>query len=412
MIKAKTEHNNTNWCFSPLDSALSGLTNGGSWLFDTRLDMELLQDSLASTLDFYPVYAGRMTSDNCISANNAGVKFEVEQQQQYSCKDIATTWFLPEKLKAKHDIKAFKKGQFPVMAIKVTQIADGTIINIAINHVCADGASLYQFMSDWADIYNKKSISPAVFNQELFPKPKHNKQELTQLLTQNNWHNVGFKDLFSMIFDQIRNKKIIAQPFFISYNFLADLRKQHTVPDNIGNHALLCAYISDMLFCKNKKKYSVASVVDMRGRAIYPQKFIGNAVMNVASDAFDVNAGIGQTAAAISKSLNQSIDKEQLEETFQLYTEAMTLKLPFIPFDIRSTYGKRFSCIIVNNFTSFKVYDICFGKSPIKVFPNDLPDTIKIWPGNKMEEGVYVFLRGNPAKAYKQLFFHRKKCVE
>lgn len=412
MIKAKTEHSNTYWHFGPLDVVLLGMANSGTWLYNTSLDIERLKDSLASTLDNYPVFAGRMAAEDCILTNNAGVEFEVAEQMKYSCKDFEESWFLPENLKTKFDIKAFKKGQFPVMSIKVTQIADGTLINIAVNHVCADGASLYRFVSDWSKNYNNMPVSPVVFNQDLTPKPKHNLRELTKILTQRHWCRVGFIDLFPMMLDHIRTKKVIAPPFFVSYAFLEELRTKYSVDEKVGNHALLCAYLGDMLFNKNipeKDKYSVASVVDLRGRAVYPEGFIGNAVMNITSDFFDVNDGIGKTAAIINNSLRQGLDKETIEESFQLYVEAMMLKVPFVPFNIKRTYGSQINCLIVNNFTSFDVYNICFGTtSPIKVYPDDLPDSIRIWPGNKQENGVYVFLRGNLVKVYRRFVLKKQ----
>lgn len=404
MIKAKTEHPNTSWRFGTLDAVLSGMANSGSWLYSSILDIDKLKDSLATTLDNYPVFAGRMTSKDCITTNNAGVGFEVEQQTKYTCNDLASTFDLPKNLKVKFDIKACKKGLYPIMAIKVSQLADGTLIDVAINHACADGASLYRFMNDWAKVYSNQPIAPVNFTQGLFPKPKHNLAELTQILAQKHWCKVGFKDLFSMIADRNRSKRVIAQPFFVSYATLDELRTKYAVPQNVGYHALLCAYLSDLLFDKKAPvngKYSAVSVVNLRGRAIFPHDFIGNAVLNLTSDYFDVNDGFAAITDTINKSLKQSLEKENLEAFAQIYSEALILKAPFIPFDLKNTYGKRLSCILVNNFASFKVYDICFGSAtPVKAYPNDLIDNIKIWPGNKQENGVYVFLRGYLAQIH------------
>lgn len=404
MIKSKTEHNNTSWHFTTLDAALSTMANSGSWLYNTCLDIDRLKESLAATLDHYPVFAGRMTAPDCISTNNEGAGFEVGQQPGYTCKELASSFSIPEVLKAKFDIKAFKKGLFPVVAIKVTQISDGTFINIAINHVCADGATLYRFMGDWAKNYNGIPVSPVVFNQELFPKPKHNLKELTEILKQRNWCQIGLNDLIPMLIDRKRNETIIAPPFFVSYGILDDLRAKYPVCKDVGNHALLCSYLGDMIFNNNirNNKYSVVSVVNLRGRAIYPKDFAGNAVMNIASDLLDPNAGIGETAALINGYLRKNINKESLEESFQLYAEAMILKAPFVPFDLKHTFGKKLGCILVNDFTSFGVYDICFGENPpVKAYPDDLPDNIKIWPGSKQENGVYILFRGSLAKMQK-----------
>lgn len=404
MIKAKTEHPSTSWQFGPLDVVLSGMANNGSWLYNSHLNIDKLKDSLAATLDNYPVFAGRMTAKDCITTNNAGVAFEVVQQTNYSCKDLASTFALPQDLRVKFDIKNCKKGLYPITAIKVTEISDGTLIDIAINHACADGASLYRFMSDWAKVYSNQPITPVVFQQGLFPKPKHNIAELSQILSQKNWCKVGFKDLFSMIADRNRSKKIIAPPFFVSYAFLDELRAKHAIDSSVGNNALLCAYLSDLLFDKKAPvngRYSAVSVANLRGRAIFPSDFIGNAVLNLTSEYFDVNDGMAAIANTINNSLRQKLEKEYLEAFVQIYSEAMTLKAPFIPFDLKNTYGKRLSCILVNNFASFDVYGICFGAdSPLKAYPNDLIDNIKIWPGSKDEKGVYVFLRGYLAQLH------------
>lgn len=409
-IKSKIEPSNTSWHFTPLDTALVDMVNSGSWLYDSYLDIDNLKESLSAVLDNYPVFAGRMTSKDSISTNNAGVYFEVAQQMQYSCKDLAATLFLPDLFKAKFDIKAFKKGNFPVMIVKVTQVSDGTLLNIAVNHVCADGASLYRFVSDWSKIYNGQEISPVVFNQELFPKPQHNLKELMEILTQKKWYKVGFKDLFLMLKDQIQSKKIVASPFFVPYTLLDDLRKKYSIDEHVGKHALLCAYLGDLLFNKDipeNSRCSVVSVVNLRGRAIYPEGFVGNAVANISTENIDVNAEIDKTAEQINSNLRQKLEKQQLTDFFRLYTEAMTLKAPLLPFNLNGTYGKR-TCLMVNDFTGFGVYDICFGEnSPIMAYPNDLPDKIKMWSGNKQENGFYILLRGNLAKVFKKLYLKK-----
>lgn len=402
MIQSKNVPCNTSWKFSPLDAALSGMVNSGSWLYRGGLDIDKLKDSLAETLEGYSVFAGRIASENSISTNNAGVEFEVVSQSRYSCEDVKKIFPLPDIFKVNFDIKACKKGKFPIMAVKVSQLSDGTLIHVAVNHLCADGASLFRFVSDWAKNYNGQPVTPVVFNQDLFPKPKHDLKELTAILQQKNWCKVGLKDLFPMIFDRIQNGKVVAQPIFVSYAFLNDLRIKYSISQKCGNHALICAFLGDILFKDNvsaKESCSVVSVVNLRGRAIYPEDYIGNAVMSLSSEDFEAHGGMAKTAEIIQNSLQKNMDKEKLEETFQLYAEAMILKAPFVPFHLKNTYGKQCSCIIINDFSSFDIYGICFGdNSPIKVYPNDLPDNIKIWPAEKQEQGFYFLFRGNLAK--------------
>ena len=393
---------NNLWGISVLDKALINLVNRGSWLYSTPIDSQKLRDSLEKTLEYYPVFKGRMAADNgSIALCNAEIAYEESAQAQFNCDEIAEEMYLPSLLKAKYDVKGFKKGAFPVLSVKVVKITGGTLVSVAINHVCADGATLYRFMKDWADIFSGRAVTPPVCAQDLFPKPHHTKEELAAILAEKKWYKVGMSDLFSMITDRISNTSIVAKPIFISNAFLEELRTTYSIGKEVGNNALLCALTCNRI-AGRREMCSVASVVNLRGRAIYPEGFVGNAVANITSPEFDIDEGIGAAASIIDADLRSKIsERESLEDFFRLYTEAMTLKLPFIPFNLGGTCGKHPSCLIVNNFCGFDIYGVDFGGSaPLKAYPNDLPDNIKIWPGRKDEDGVYLLLRGKITKSF------------
>ncbi|MDD4141536.1 MAG: acyltransferase [Bacteroidales bacterium] len=403
IIKATKQQEISEWHFSPLDSSLITMANSGTWLFHTKFDIAKLKSSLSEILSNYPVFTGRMTAPDCISTNNDGIAFDVVDLPELSCSDLSQKIYIPKKLMATIDIKSIKKGVAPIMSVKTTMLSDGTLISIAIDHVCPDGATLYRFISDWANIYNGIKATPVVINDGLFPLPIHTKDELIKLLHDSGWFQVGMKDLFSMLIDKIKNVSVIGKPIFMSYLELDEIRKRNDVSGN-WNHALLCAILGDMIFDKSSQRgkvYSVTSVVNLRGRGIYPEGFVGNAVMNIASPDFDICANsFSQTEVLIKENIRSSVyDEKRLEEAYQLYAEAMTLKVPYIPFNLRGTRGKYPTCIIVNDFSGFPIYDINFGGDyPLRAYPNDLPDTIKIWPGNRDENGVYFLFRGNIAK--------------
>lgn len=394
---------NNLWGISVLDKALINLVNRGSWLYNIPIDTQKLRNSLEKTLEYYPVFKGRLAADKgSIALCNAEIAYEESAQAQFNCDEIAKEMYLPSLLKAKYDIKGFKKGAFPVLSVKVVKITGGTMVSVAINHVCADGATLYRFMKDWADIFNGRAMTPPVCSQDLFPKPHHTKEELAAILTERKWYKVGMKDLFSMITDRVSNNSIVAKPIFISNAFLKGMRARFSIGKEVGKNALISTLLCHRI-AGRREMCSVASVVNLRGRGIYPEGFVGNAVANITSPEFDIDEGIGAAASIIDDDLRSKIsDRESLEEFFKLYTEAMTLKLPFIPFNLGGTSGKHPSCLIVNNFTGFDIYGVDFGGSvPVKAYPNDLPDNIKIWPGSRDEDGVYLLLRGKITKSFK-----------
>nr|GFC77236.1 uncharacterized acetyltransferase At3g50280-like [Tanacetum cinerariifolium]GFC77239.1 uncharacterized acetyltransferase At3g50280-like [Tanacetum cinerariifolium] len=45
----------------------------------------------------------------------------------------------------------------PLLSVQVTELVDGIFIGGSINHVVADGTSLWRFMDSWSQTYNDKS---------------------------------------------------------------------------------------------------------------------------------------------------------------------------------------------------------------------------------------------------------------
>ncbi|MCI2082929.1 MAG: hypothetical protein LKK08_04035 [Bacteroidales bacterium] len=348
------------WNYSPLDINTLGMVNSGSWLFDYKIDKERLQDSLDKVLTSYPVFCGKCIG-NGIEYEETG-KFKgceiTFENGTLTSGQISSNWKLPIALKADFNLKAFKKGKVAPINVKVTDLADGTMLGVAFSHSCCDGATLMRFVNDWARTFRGEPIEKPIFDQALLPVLTDSKDDLMNILPAEGWYRVSLKVLFNHIWDTLRgiNRKA---PKVI---FLPGIRTNTEV----------CEWLS----VKAGNKPGFIHVVDLRSRCL-PEAFCGNAVVNL-------------------QDISIMHDSVKLARYFRLNMESMQNKVPFTGFDLNGISGSKPRFLMVNNFCKFPIYEPDFGcGKPLKVYPNDLPDTIKVWPGTPAENGVYLFLRGN-----------------
>ncbi|KAE8722398.1 HXXXD-type acyl-transferase family protein [Hibiscus syriacus] len=116
-----------------------------------------LKTSLSRTLDFFPPLAGRLatieheTTSFFIDCNNAGALFVHAVAEQLRISDpvyvpeIVDTFFQFDGVK---NIEGISK---PLLAVQVTELADGISIACTINHSVADGCSFWHFFNYWSE---------------------------------------------------------------------------------------------------------------------------------------------------------------------------------------------------------------------------------------------------------------------
>src|SRR5574344_1523368 len=388
------------WRFSPMDLCVASMVNCGSWLFNSMLDTSLWKSSLKTVLQAYPLFVRTMGVEGMKQAP-CEVPFVLQQRPDLSCSNLQPLWKLETSLKADLNLKTFKAGKCAALSVKVVQLSDGTLLSVSVAHLCADASSLYRFMSDWAKVYNGQPFVPPVFDQEVLPQTTHTRQQLMELLPQEGWHRVGWRVLLSFLIQKCKGiDRLPAKPLFISNQEIARLKA--ISPESLSTHSLLSALLIKKLGDKHPNveygPLTVVSTIDLRGKLGIPENFVGNAVVNISSQPF-AETDVVTMAAHIQSDLRAVLDyPTRLFKHLQLYMEAMQEKVPFVSFNLQGVTGKHPRCIIINNFLKFAIYDICFGTVPIKVYPNDLPDTIRLWRARPDENGFYVLLKGNWAK--------------
>ncbi|CAL5196401.1 unnamed protein product [Lathyrus oleraceus] len=140
-----------------------GLIYHNSSESDTNTKIQHLKHSLSSTLEFFPPFTGRLNitehEDNTISCsircNNEGALFVHAAAKNLSVGDILEPIYLPDIFYSffqLNGVKNYEGTSQPLLAVQVTEFADGIVIGCSISHVVVDGTSLWHFINSWAGI--------------------------------------------------------------------------------------------------------------------------------------------------------------------------------------------------------------------------------------------------------------------
>lgn len=119
----------------------------------------LLKNSLSRTLTHFPALAGRLTTDATgyvyITCNDAGADFIHANASQIKICDILSPTDVPDSIKVffSLDRTVSYDGHFkPILAVQVTELADGVFIGCSVNHAVIDGTSLWNFFNTFAEL--------------------------------------------------------------------------------------------------------------------------------------------------------------------------------------------------------------------------------------------------------------------
>ncbi|MBA0803155.1 hypothetical protein Gohar_013399, partial [Gossypium harknessii] len=140
-----------------------------------------LKTSLSHTLDHFPLLAGHLATtqheDDTVSffvdCNNGGALFRHAAADGVTISDIIKPVYVPpivHSFFSLNGLRGYEGITNPLLGIQITDLADGIFIGCTINHVVADGTSLWHFFNTWSEI-SKGSIQlskPPVF-QRWFP---------------------------------------------------------------------------------------------------------------------------------------------------------------------------------------------------------------------------------------------------
>ncbi|XVF83892.1 hypothetical protein PTKIN_Ptkin16aG0530200 [Pterospermum kingtungense] len=124
--------------------------------------ISLLKQSLSETLSFFPPLAGRLYTDQndyvYITCNDAGVEFHHCKCSTWFIRDIIGPVHVPEFVKEFFSFDktvSYQGHHEPILAVQVTELADGVFIGCSVNHAVTDGTSFWNFLNTFAEICKK-----------------------------------------------------------------------------------------------------------------------------------------------------------------------------------------------------------------------------------------------------------------
>ncbi|XVE99711.1 hypothetical protein REPUB_Repub03eG0224300 [Reevesia pubescens] len=124
--------------------------------------ISFLKQSLSKTLSFFPPLAGRLYTDPngyiYVTCNDAGVDFHHSKCATLFIRDVIGSVHVPEFVKeffCFDKTVSYQGHQKPIMAVQVTELADGVFIGCSVNHAVTDGTSFWNFFNTFAEICRK-----------------------------------------------------------------------------------------------------------------------------------------------------------------------------------------------------------------------------------------------------------------
>uniref|UniRef100_B9HT03 Uncharacterized protein n=1 Tax=Populus trichocarpa TaxID=3694 RepID=B9HT03_POPTR len=118
-----------------------------------------LKQSLSQTLSHFPPLAGRFNTDSnghiYITCNDAGVDFIHATATDISIQDILYPLHVPDCIRgffAFESTVSYQGHYKPILAVQVTELADGVFIGCSMNHSVTDGTSFWNFFNTFAEV--------------------------------------------------------------------------------------------------------------------------------------------------------------------------------------------------------------------------------------------------------------------
>lgn len=141
------------------------------FFFERHLDADALSEALSGALAHVPVYAGRISvarGEFRIRCRGQGVSFTVASSEHTLTEAIRSTaenrghWLVDQV-----DVVSAHRGRSPLLAIRVTHLADGsTAIGCCFHHSVGDLRSFMSFVHAWAAVAAGKSVSEALIVED------------------------------------------------------------------------------------------------------------------------------------------------------------------------------------------------------------------------------------------------------
>ena len=397
------------WKLSLLDHSCYPMVIRGTWIFDKRLDVNIMKTGLKKLLNYYPHLSGRMKDKKAIYFTNDGVPFTVNDESDLTIKDVYKMENLIKHFTSEIKPPKIKRGIDPPMSIKITTLKNGSILGIQCSHMLMDGDSFYTMVYNWGKICKKEDFKPPLLEQSLIPAPENRtKDQVLKTAYEHGWEKIpklSFLRFLPKLISGILKER--SNAFYISPTSLKLLKEKVSTDNafNCSTNIALSSFITKMcikLFEHDEKtKCKQVTVANIRNHLEgIPSNFVGNASTFITTTSFLASASVDEIARIIHQTIEpiRKTPSQKVKEIMTMSINLMYHKLLVFPFDFTELHSKKPTVIHINNFSSLPIYDIDFGSGkPVFVIPHDLGDQVLIWPVHPKKGGLEIYFAGMPA---------------
>ena len=366
------------WKPSILDETCRRMVISTSWIYGIHLDEQRFRDAIQKLLSIYPILGGRVNNDNVIFPS-CDIHFEYLHRKG-SAENLIGKNTLPKKYEAKLDLKKTLKGRFPLVSIKVTDLADGSVLSIKASHLLMDGRCFYHIANTLMALYSGETPdADIVFDDSVIPQIN-----LPDSLDTSMFYPIPKTALLSVIWKKFHKSR--KQMILVTKDEIMRIKNKA----GVSRTAVLSAMVYEIM---GRKAISIVQTADHRGhiKAI-PLSYGGNAASTLSPISLSADLPTEEAAKIIDDGIQWNLKDD--EKYFPEYLYLLRNKLPYLPFPLGDAWKRNPACIICNSFISFGIYDemAADGNVPAYAFPPDLPDPVRFFPAQPEKDGIYIML--------------------
>ena len=349
-----------------------------SWVYRIHLEEQHFRDAIQKLLTIYPILGGRVNNNNVIFPSG-DIQFEYLHRKG-SVENLIEKNTLPNKYEAKFDSKKTLKGRFPLVSIKVTDLADGSVLSIKASHLLMDGRCFYRLANALMALYSGETPdADIVFDDSVIPRIN-----LPDSLDTSMFYPIPKTALLSVMWKKFHKTR--KQRILITNDEIMRIKNKA----GVTRTAVLSAMVYEIM---GRKVISIIQTADHRGHVkVIPLSYGGNAASTLSPISLSADLPTEEAARIIDDGIKRYLKDD--EKYFPEYLYLLRNKLPYLPFPLGDAWKRNPACILCNSFISFGIYDemAADGNVPACVFPPGLPDPVRFFPAPPEEAGIYILL--------------------
>jgi hypothetical protein len=406
---------------SPIDlnHALYGNFIGLKYVFESKLDPQVLQQAIMQLLQQYPALAGRYDKRSSAVIKRGPAPKLVVQNTKNDLSELARIGTAPAERASylqepsRRDVLS---GRAPLAVFYLTNSESaGCIFGMGGSHMLMDAAGFHKTLKRLAELYSAIKAGAALPQTPLVAKlglfdfgtQRSKAETLNALRLQGAPKPIpitgplgGFTK--SMI---IRAMEKIAKNAPVAIHFTSqDVRQLKAVVQAesgepwISTNAALCAHFSRLIARLSygedlQTSVQLGYLIDLRGRYFEAENgaqkdFIGNAIL-IHIDTAEFSQGLQNmprgALARYYKSRAARTDAGDVRARLDLLADCLRHGYTNPGLDLKKPI------IALNNQSKFEVYDVSFaGHVPQRVIPQDVGDNIMFFPAGGGGIDIYI----------------------